>query len=272
MLLMATAEFTAKLTDWVELAVPTGWLANVRLLGLTLAAGGMTVPVPMSVTLCGLPPAVLLITRLAPRLPAALGVKRIPILRLPGPKLPAAPPKTIAKSPASPPAIVTPLIVTAALTVKLADWVELVAPTGWPANMRMLGLTVAVAGIPVPLRETVCGLPLAVLAIINWAVRFPRAVGVKRTPMLRLPGPKPPVFPPNAIVKSLAFAPAIVTLLIVTAAFTEKLTDSVVLVVPTGWSGKLRLAGLTLAVAGEAPVTANDASPATSWLRVKTMW
>jgi len=46
----------ASVTVWAELMVPTAWLPKATLLGLRLTAGRAT-PVPVRLTLCGLPEA-----------------------------------------------------------------------------------------------------------------------------------------------------------------------------------------------------------------------
>src|SRR5437763_12598789 len=57
------------------LAVPTSCDPNVRLVGARLTAGVGVVPVPLSVTACGLFVALSVIRTLAPRAPAAVGVR-----------------------------------------------------------------------------------------------------------------------------------------------------------------------------------------------------
>ena len=61
-------------TDWRALAVPTTWLANVRLLGERVAIADVLMPVPVSATLCGLPLAESLMLMLPMRVPTAVGV------------------------------------------------------------------------------------------------------------------------------------------------------------------------------------------------------
>jgi hypothetical protein len=62
------------------LAVPTTWLAKVRLVGEMLTAGA--VPVPERLTLCGLPVALSARVRDAVRVPLAAGVKVTLIVQL----------------------------------------------------------------------------------------------------------------------------------------------------------------------------------------------
>ena len=53
--------------------MPTAWLAKVRLEGATVTVG--TIPVPVKLTVCGLPLALSVIDRVPPRAPLVVGVK-----------------------------------------------------------------------------------------------------------------------------------------------------------------------------------------------------
>ena len=66
-------------TDWDELVVPTFWLAKVKLVGATPAVGA--VPVPLRVTVWGLPPALSVMLTLAERVPGAVGAKEMLIVQ-----------------------------------------------------------------------------------------------------------------------------------------------------------------------------------------------
>jgi hypothetical protein len=70
-------------------------------------------------------------------------------------------------------------------------WAGLVVPTSWLANVRLAGDSAAAGEIPLPLRATVCGLPLASSVTDRVPLRVPVAVGVKLTLILQLaPLPK----------------------------------------------------------------------------------
>ena len=56
---------------------------------------------------------------------------------------------------------------------------RLVVFVGWPANVKLLGDRLTTGAVPVPVRETVCGLPLALSVIVMAPVRVPVAVGVR---------------------------------------------------------------------------------------------
>src|SRR5205807_2094251 len=75
--------------------------------------------------------------------------------------------------------------------LKVTVWAALVVPTSWLANVRLAGNSPAAGAIPLPLRATVCGLPLALSVTDSVPVRMPVAVGLKLTLMLQLaPLPK----------------------------------------------------------------------------------
>ena len=63
-------------------------------------------------------------------------------------------------------------------------WAGLVVPTSWLANMRLAGDSPT--AVPLPLRATVCGLPLASSVTDRVPVRVPAAVGLKLTLILQL--------------------------------------------------------------------------------------
>ena len=110
--------------------------------------------------------------------------------------------------------------------------------------------------VPVPINETICGLPGTLSLILSVAVRVPLAPGVKVTPIVQL------VFAarvaPQVLaltVKSAALLPVRVTLLIVIEAFPElvNVTAWAVLVVLTSWAIKPRLGRFSVA-RGPVPV------------------
>jgi hypothetical protein len=63
----------------------------------------------------------------------------------------------------------------------------LVVLISWLANVRLVGESVMAAVAPVPLRLTLCGLPLALSVIVMAPVRVPVAVGVNVTLIVQLP-------------------------------------------------------------------------------------
>lgn len=73
------------------------------------------------------------------------------------------------------------LIVNAALPELLSviTLAGLLDPTGWLLNTRLPGERLAAGAMPVPVRETTCGLPVALSVTLILAVRVPVAAGVK---------------------------------------------------------------------------------------------
>jgi len=120
---------------------------------------------------------------------------------------------------------------------------------------------------PVPLNATVCGLPVALSAISNVAVRVPFALGVNSTLIVQL---APPASVPSALhiplafgkgtPKSPAFAPLIVNPVKFTAAVPVFVTDTLkaVLVVLIACEPNVKLPGATVTVAAPpVPVPVN---------------
>jgi hypothetical protein len=85
------------------------------------------------------------------------------------------------KSPGLVPVMVTLVMVSGAvpLLVTVTDCDALVVLIVCVPKLRAVVLRVTAGAIPVPLRATVCGLPLALSAIDKVALRFPDALGVK---------------------------------------------------------------------------------------------
>jgi len=59
------------------------------------------------------------------------------------------------------------------------DW--LVVPTGWFPKLKLLGESVTEGDVPVPLSETVCGLPVALSVTETVPLVLPVTVGAKLT-------------------------------------------------------------------------------------------
>ena len=63
-------------TGLAALVVPTVWLPKLRLVGDSVTAGALaTAPVPVRLTVCGLPGALSVIVTVPVRVPVAVGVK-----------------------------------------------------------------------------------------------------------------------------------------------------------------------------------------------------
>jgi hypothetical protein len=69
-------------TGWVPLAVPTGWLGKVTLAGVRLTVGPAAPPVPLRVTICGLPGALSEMLSVPLRVPLPVGIRITLIVQL----------------------------------------------------------------------------------------------------------------------------------------------------------------------------------------------
>jgi len=145
-------------------------------------------PVPVRVTLCGLPEALSVTLKVPVRVPEAVGVNVTLMLQFPPPanELP-----QLLVWPKSPLAAI-PVMVSAVLPVleRVTVCAALVELIVWLANVSEVGETLATgvpAAAPVPVRLTVCGLPEALSVTLKVPVRVPAAVGVNFTLMLQFP-------------------------------------------------------------------------------------
>jgi hypothetical protein len=59
-------------------------------------------------------------------------------------------------------------------------------PTTWLAKVRLVGEMLTAGAVPVPVRLTVCGLPVALSVRVTAALRDPLAVGLKVTLIVQL--------------------------------------------------------------------------------------
>src|SRR5713226_4780622 len=145
------------------------------------------VPIPVRLTDCGLPEALLVMLRVPLRLPDAVGVNVTLMVQF-APAVTELPQLLVwAKSPLAE----TLVRFSEALPVleSVTDCAALVVPTGWLAKVSEEAerlTTGAEAAAPVPVRLTDCGLPEALSAMLKLPVRVPDAVGVNVTLMLQL--------------------------------------------------------------------------------------
>ena len=71
--------------------------------------------------------------------------------------------------------------------VNVTVWAVLLVPITWPANVKLDVDSETAAGVsPVPLRETDCGLPLALSLMVTPPVALPLVCGVKVTLIVQL--------------------------------------------------------------------------------------
>ena len=103
--------------------------------------------------------------------------------------------------------------------------------------MRLSGDKVAAGAVPVPVSDTLCGLPAALSATLTEALREPVAWGVNVTLMVQF-APVATLVPHVFVwLKSPLLAPATVILLIVSDALPVlvSVTACALLAVPTSW-------------------------------------
>src|SRR5207249_1756977 len=172
------------------LVVASGWLPKPRLVGANPTPGA--VPFPLSVMICGLPPALSASDSVPVRAPKAVGVKVTLMVQFaPAAKVAGlvgqalAPVLVAAKSPEA----ANELIVKAAVPVFVSVTVigVLVVASGWLPKPRLVGANPTPGAVPFPLSVMICGLPPASSASDSVPVRAPKAVGVKVTLMVQVP-------------------------------------------------------------------------------------
>lgn len=209
---------------------------------------GELLPVPLSATVCGLPVALSAMLKVATSSPVTVGVKVTPIVQLAlAAKVPfgahAFVPLTSAKLLLLEPVIEKVPIVTGPVPVlvTVTFCAGLVEFTGCEANVRLLGVTVTVAGpfTAVPVNVTVCGLPLALSVKVIAPVRVPAAVGLNV--IWKAQGVPSTAMLGHCAVVAPAKSPVVAMLLNVT--LTPPVLDTVTvcaaLVVPTVWLAKV---------------------------------
>lgn len=146
-----------------ELVAPTFVFAKVMDVGLTVICG--TVPVPVRVTVCGLPLALSTKVSVAERVPAApaVNVTGIEMLALGwtviGNPLGSVNPKSLADVPVSVTEVIVKTPAPLFVTTRLTGVAEV--PTGWLPKLMVDALKVTLGPTPVPLRGIVSGLPVA---------------------------------------------------------------------------------------------------------------
>lgn len=170
-----------RVTDCGALVDPRFCPLKEMVEALKLATG--LVPVPVSVTVCGLPEALSLIVTEAVRLPGAMGANATLMVQLP-PAATEAPQVFVAgKSPGFAP--VTPKLDMVSVALPLLVRVIVCAAadvlTNWLPNVRVVAESPTSLDVPVPVKFTVWGLPEALSVKTTEAVLVPAAVGANVT-------------------------------------------------------------------------------------------
>src|SRR5437870_757072 len=190
LIVKAAAPVFVSVTVIGALVVASSWLPKSRLVGANPTPGA--VPFPLSVMICGLPPALSVSDSVPVRAPEAVGVKVTLMVQFaPAGKVAGlvgqalAPVLVAAKSLEA----ANELIVKAAAPVFVSVTVigALVVASSWLPKSRLVGANPTPGAVPFPLSVMICGLPPASSASDSVPVRAPEAVGVKVTLMVQFP-------------------------------------------------------------------------------------
>jgi hypothetical protein len=240
------------------LVVLTACEPNVKLLGVTVTVAVPDVPVPVNVTVCGLPVA-LSVKVIAPvRVPVAVGLNVIE-------KTHGSPSTGMfvhcaSVAPAKSPLIVIFVNVTAVPPVfdTVTKCASLLVPTAWLPNVNDVGEIVIdppVAAVPVPLSVivVVCGvvLPALVYVTVTVPVSVPVAVGANVTFTVQLdavPVPVASVAGQVFVSPKFALAAILVIVTVVVPTFVI-VTGCAALVVPCAWLPNASVAGFAVTFA-----------------------
>jgi len=176
-----------RVTAWAALVDPTDWLENDKADVEKLTTGPL--PLPVRLTVWGLPEALSVMVRAAERLPGAVGMKATLILQLPpaGTELPQVFvwKKSLGLAPVSP----RPVILRAAFPVltRVTAWTGLVVPRVWPPKIKLVAVRFTRGPPPIPAWFMVWGLSEAVSTRVTAARRLPGKVGAKVTLIVQCP-------------------------------------------------------------------------------------
>jgi hypothetical protein len=228
---------------FTELLVPKSWFPKFNELGETLAVAPLF-PIPTnSTTCCGLSSALSVTTMLPPRDQAAVGLNVTVIVHDDPAATPPVQLLVCEKSPVTVIALTVNVAVPGLLTVM--GFVELLLPTNTPVKLRLAGPTVAAAATPVPLKGTVCGLPVALSLILSEDDRLPVFPGVNVTLIVQLAFTAS-VFPHVWVCEKYALLPVVILIVVndrVAVPVLVSVTTCALLLTPTIWLPKLRLVG-----------------------------
>jgi len=212
-------------------------------------------PLPVKPTVCGLPVAESAIISEPVRVPFAVGVNVTVTVHEPPAGIPPSvlqlPEFATAKSPLA--VKLVKLTVTVPVFVTVTLCAGLVVFSACRANVKLVGAIVTVDPEPVavPVSVTVCGLPVALSAIVSAPVSTPVARGAKFTLMLQVAAGAKLVVASHAPVAPIkpkfADTPTLVRLTVVVPVFvTTTFCDG--LVVPTAWLGNVSAVGAIVIV------------------------
>src|SRR5581483_2175306 len=125
---------------------------------------------------------------------------------------------------------------------------ELVVPSPWAGNVKLVADKLTAGAVPVPVRPIDCGLPVALSLMVTVPVRAPVAAGAKVTLIVQL-APAATELPQVWVCAKSPLAVMLVIVKIEVLVFFT-VTDCAALVVPSGWLPNVRFGGVKLTVAG----------------------
>jgi hypothetical protein len=261
---------------WVAAEEPTAVLANVNVAGVRLTAGAGATPVPESAAVCGEPLALSATLTVAESAPVAAGLKVTVMLQL-DPAATLVPQVLVWENdvgfvPAMLMPCPVPFRLSAPVPVFLSEmaWVAAEEPTVVLAKVRVAGVRLTAGAVPVPVRDAVCGEPLALSATLTVAFSDPAAAGLKVTVMLQL-APAATLVPQVLVCENdVGFVPVMLmpcpVPFNVRAAFPVFLSAMAWVAAedPTAVLANVRVAGVRLTAGAEAVAAATDCPKTTA--------
>jgi hypothetical protein len=171
-----------RVTGCEALAVPSACTAKLSAPGAAFRTA--FAPVPVREAVCGLPEALSVMLNVPVRVPVAVGVKVTLTVQL---LLTARLVPQLLVCVKSPLAVMLAMLAAAVPVFDtVTGWDALLLPSTCAAKVRLLVETVMTGAVPVPVRETDCGLLEALSMTVSVPVRVPLAVGVKVTLTVQL--------------------------------------------------------------------------------------
>src|ERR1017187_1271156 len=243
-------------TTWAALVAAVTVAGKAIEAGVSFTTGAAAAaPVPIRVTVCGEPVALSAMDSEAVNAPAAAGLNSTETVQVAAAASDV--PQVVAdlrKDVAFVPVMVSDVSVKAAVPefLTVTTCAAVVTPTVVDAKVRLVGVRVTAgpaAAVPVPVRATVCGDPVALSAIDSEAVSAPAAAGLNSTETVQVAATASDV--PQVVAdlrKDVAFVPVTVSDVSVRAAVPEffTVTSCAAVVTPTAVEAKLRLVGVSV--------------------------
>lgn len=146
-------------------------------------------PVPVKAAVCGLGVALSVIVTVAVRVPFAVG-RNVTLMEQLAPAPTLVPHVLVSVKLVEFVPVIVMLVrlkVAVPVFVNLIVWAALLVFSAWLAKVRDAGDRLTAGAVPVPVKEAVCGLPVALSVTTTDAVRAPAAVGLNVTLIEQFP-------------------------------------------------------------------------------------